>query len=163
MGTIIKLLLIAGFIFVGYQYFGDEIKGKVTDLQARTYEVVNPEGKRADLLEDLDIKIREIGEIRHDLDKIDLDKITDPEIKEILEDIKERASKSVIEELDEVVDRIQELNDKDGPIIRTITKIVEVMIPNNDPTPTPETQNEINSTPTPSSPPPASQCNWVCE
>jgi len=162
MGIFIKLLLIVGFIFVGYQYFGDEIKDKTANLRARTYEVINPEGKRADLLEDLDIKVKEVREIGQSLESIDLEKIVDPEIKQVLGEIKEKVSEGATNGMSNIVENIERLNDKDGPITRIITKIVEVVRPNSDPTPTPN-ENEVSSTPTPSSSPPAPQCHWVCE
>ncbi len=160
MGILIRILLVAGFVFVGYQYFGDDIKEKTTNLRARTYEVVNPEGKRASLLEDLDIKIKEVREIGQSLEEIDLDKITDPEIKKILGEMKEKVSESATVEISEIVDDIKRLNEKDGPITKTITKIIEIIRPNNDPTSTPNENEVVN--PTPSSPAPAPQCNWVC-
>ncbi len=199
MGKFLRILLVFSFIWLGYQYLGDEVKEKFKDLQARSYEVINPKGKRADLLQDLDLKIQSIGEIKEKLEKIDIDKITDPEIKEIISEIKEKASETVVEEINKLVEKIEELNEKEGPITKVISKIVEKVFPDKSPTPipdststpvptstsdptstpqnqtptvtpqgqtptpTPTNENEVDSTPTPSSPPPDPQCNWVCE
>ena len=109
MGIFIKLLLIAGFIFVGYHYFGDEIKDKTANLRARTYEIINPEGKRADLLEDLDVKIEEIRKVGQSLESIDLDKIIDPEIRQVLGEAKEKVSESATEGMSNLVEDIERL------------------------------------------------------
>lgn len=160
MAILLRVLLVAGFVFVGYQYFGDDIKQKTTDLRASTYEVVNPEGKRSSLLEDLENKITEVRKIGQSLEEIDLDKIEDPEIKRIISEVKEKVSEGATTEISDIVDDIERLNEKDGPITETISKIVDVILPNNDPTPTPNENEVVN--PTPFSSAPAPECNWVC-
>ena len=191
MGTFLRILLVFGFIWLGYQYLGDDIKEKFRDLQARSYEVINPKAKRADLLEDLDFKIQSIGGIKQELEKINIDQITDPEIKEIISKIKEKTTETTTEEITKLIEKIEELNEKEGPISKVITKIVEKVFPDKSPTPlptstsnptstpqnqtptvtpqgqtptpTPTNQNEVDSTPTPSSLPPEPQCEWICE
>ena len=107
-------------------------------------------------LEDLDFKIKEVRKVGQSLEEIDLDKITDPEIRKIITDIKERVSENATSEISEIVDDIERLNERDGPITETITKIIEVVKPSSD-----SNENEV-VTPTPSSPAPAPQCSWVC-
>lgn len=144
---------------MGYNFISDKvIDEKLPELQEKTQGLLNPKDARADLLQNLVIRLDDIKKTYEDVQSIDLESIEDPEIREIVKEAQENLSEEDLEEIVKLVEDIQELNDKEGVKNKTIGKILDKILPNPTPTPSPE-----SSTPAPSETPPAPQCNWICE
>lgn len=162
MGILFRFAVILGIIWAGYTFVADKIiENKLPELKQKTSEFINPKKARADLLENLELKLDNIGSLHDELNSIDLESIEDPEIRELIKGLRDNASPKDLAEIAQIVKDMERLNDKDGIFSKNLGRIIERILPQREEsTPTPT----INiSSPTPNSDPPSQQCSWVCD
>ena len=159
MGILFRLAVMLGIIWAGYTFVADKIiEDKLPELKQKTSEFINPKKARADLLENLELKLEGIKESQLKLGSINIEDIEDEGIRAIIQDLQENMSEEPIEKILELVANVEKLNNKEGVAQKGIGRILEKLLPScKTPEPTPQLTATpfIYPTPSPSSDPPS--------